>query len=373
VGSVYQRKDGRWVGKYQDLEGSWRYVYRKSKKEANAALREAVRNRDEGISPDRITVREYLEDWLEGQSGVVSERTLIVKRGNLRVHVYPALGDKQLSKLTGKDVRGIFKGKNLKPRTVNKILGTFSQAMDHAVGKHIRTNPAREVARLRQPQQEMEILSPEQVKRLIAACRGDRMEGVFVLGATCGLRIGEALGIRFSDIDFDKGTLTIKRTIWRGRVLPTKTKSSRRTIKLPRIALEALHRHRAEGSGTWVFPTRLGNPHYAANFYRHSWRPMLKKAGLPPITYHQLRHCAASFLLSQRVPIPVVSTFLGHANPSITLAIYSHMVDDDDGLAGNAVDKILGYDEPSKAVGEIHTPLETSDYVEKRMREVFDV
>jgi len=196
----------------------------------------------------------------------------------------------------------------------------------------------------------MEILTPDQVKRLLACCHGDRLEGVYVLGATCGMRIGEVLGIKWEDIDLDKGTLMIKRTIWRGRVLPTKTNSSRRTIKLPTIALEALHRHKADLDGHsqrgieypgWVFPTAKGNPHYAANFYRHNWKPKLKVAGLPSITFHQLRHGAASYLFSQRVPIPVVSKYLGHANPSITLSVYSHMIDGDEGIAGSAIDSIL--------------------------------
>ena len=141
MGSVYQRKDGRWVGKFKDLEGSWRYVYRKSKADVKEALREAIRDQEEGISPDKLTVSDYLEDWLESQKGVVSVRTLIVKKGNLRVHVYPTLGNKRLSKLTAKDIRGIYQGKDLKPATVNKILGTFSQALDDAVGKYIRVNP----------------------------------------------------------------------------------------------------------------------------------------------------------------------------------------------------------------------------------------
>ena len=122
MGSVYQRKDGRWAGKYRDLEGSWRYVYRKTKAEAEEALKEAIKDQEEGISPDKLTVADYLEDWLENQEGVVSARTLIVKRGNLRVHVYPNLGNKQLSKLTSKDVRRIFQGKDLKRRTVNNTL-----------------------------------------------------------------------------------------------------------------------------------------------------------------------------------------------------------------------------------------------------------
>ncbi len=187
MGRVYQRKDGRWAGKYRDIEGSWRYVYRKTEAEAKEALKEAIRDKEEGISPDRLTASEYLEDWLENQKGVVSVRTLIVKRGNLRIHVYPGLGSMQLSKLTSRDVRRIFQGKDLRPRTVNKILGMFSQALDDAVGRYIRTNPAREVKRLRQPQQEIEILSPDQVKKLLEYCYGDRSERVFVLAATCGL------------------------------------------------------------------------------------------------------------------------------------------------------------------------------------------
>jgi hypothetical protein len=87
MGSVYQRKDGRWVGKYRDVRGSWRYVCRKTKAEAKKALKEAIRDQEEGISPDKLTVSDYLEDWLENQKGVVSVRTLIVKKGNLRVHV----------------------------------------------------------------------------------------------------------------------------------------------------------------------------------------------------------------------------------------------------------------------------------------------
>jgi predicted RNase H-like HicB family nuclease len=85
VGSVYRRKDGRWVAKHQDLEGSWRYLYRKTKQEAKQALLEALRDQDEGISPDKITVKRYLEDWLQDQRGVVSERTLLIKRGLLPI------------------------------------------------------------------------------------------------------------------------------------------------------------------------------------------------------------------------------------------------------------------------------------------------
>jgi integrase len=201
MGSVYRRKDGRWVGKYQDLEGSWRYLYRKSKQEAKQALQEALRDQEERISPDKITVKRYLEDWLQDQQGVVSERTLLITRVNLETHIYPALGEKRLWKLTAKDIRCAFKDKDLKPATINKILGTFSQALNDAVGKYLRSNPCKEIKRVRQPREEIRVLSPAQMRTLLDAAHGDRFEGVIVLGATCGLRIGEIVGLKWSDLD----------------------------------------------------------------------------------------------------------------------------------------------------------------------------
>ena len=123
---------------------------------------------------------------------MLSERTLLIKRVNLETHIYPALGDKRLSKLTARDIRCVFKGKDLKPATVNKILGTFSQALNDAVGKYLRSNPCREIKKLKQPKEETTILSPCEVKRLLDAAKGDRLEGIIVLGAYCGSR-GEGL------------------------------------------------------------------------------------------------------------------------------------------------------------------------------------
>ena len=166
----------------------------------------------------------------------------------------------------------------------------------------------------------MEVLTPHQVKHLLSVVRGDRYELVYVLGATLGLRIGEALGLRWEDVDLDRATLTVKRTLWRGKTYEPKTYSSYRTLFIPGIALEALQRH-SKPSG-WLTPTSKGTPVEPSNFYRWSWVPTKAKAELPSsLTFHTLRHCAASLLLNQKVPLPIVSRFLGHANPAITARV----------------------------------------------------
>jgi integrase len=176
--------------------------------------------------------------------------------------------------------------------------------------------------------------------------RGQRWEGVVVLGATCGLRIGEALSLRYEDLDLAEGTISIRRTLWKYNVYPPKTPSSRRTLKLPQVALDALTRL-SESNGNpsegWLFPSKNGNPTAPESFWCWGWKRMLRKAGLPEsLTYHQLRHGAASLLLNQNVPVPVVSRYLGHANPGITMKVYAHLIDGTSGMAADGMDDALG-------------------------------
>ncbi len=142
-----------------------------------------------------------------------------------------------------------------------------------------------------------------------------------------------------------EGIISIRRTLWKYNVYPPKTPSSRRTLKLPQVALDALARLSASNdnpSEGWLFPSKNGNPTAPESFWCWGWKRMLREAGLPEsLTYHQLRHGAASLLLNENVPVPVVSRYLGHANPGITLSIYAHMIDGMDGLAAVAMDQML--------------------------------
>lgn len=349
-GYVFQRKDGRWCGKYKDAADKWKYLYRKTKREAKAALKEALKDREEGISPTDLTVNTSVEAWLEETRTTVSQRTWVNRNGLYRNHIKDhTIGSMKLVKVTPDDVRGFYgdKAKTLAPSTVKFLHHILNKAFrDAAKRKQLRTNPVAEAPTPKVPRRDVEVLTVAQVRKLLAACRGDRFEGVVVLGACCGTRVNENLGLCWEDVDLEKGTIYIKRTLWQGKVYPPKTPHSRRLIKLPTIALEALIRH-SEKHGNpvegYVFATSKGTPIAAPNFWRWHWIPTLRRAGLPEsLTYHKLRHGAASLMLGQNVPVPVVSRYLGHSNPSITMRVYAHMIDGMGSRAADGMDEALG-------------------------------
>jgi integrase len=350
-GTVFQRADGRWCAKYKDARGIWRYLYRKSKGEARKALRAALKDRDEGITPpSKMTVEIYLNEWLEDMRDTVSHRTWLTREGFVRNHITPAIGTKKLSTLTADDASMLYRRKlaeGLATSSVKRIHEILKQGLREAVRlNYISRNPLDDVKPPKQHTREMEVLTPEQVRRLLRTVRGQRWEGVFVLGAAGGLRIGEALSLRYEDVDLAAGTISIRRTLWKYNVYPPKTPSSRRTLKLPQVALDALTRLSENNdipSEGWLFSSKNGNPTAPESFWYWGWKPMLRKAGLPEsLTYHQLRHGAASLLLNQNVPIPVVSRYLGHANPGITMKVYAHLIDGTSGMAATGMDSALG-------------------------------
>jgi integrase len=284
-----------------------RYIYCKSKGEAKQALREALKDRDDGIvPPSKMTVGIYLDEWLEDRRETISPRTWKNQESILRCYVTAHIGSQWLSKLSGKDVTRLYRQmlvEGLAASTVGQVHVLLKQAMKDAVrSTYIPSNPTDGVRPPKQRHREVDVLTPDQVKHLLDTAKGDRFEAALSLGACCALRIGETLAIRCSDIDFDKGTITIRRTLWNGKTSQPKTATSYRTLKLPKIALDALRRH-CEGreQDGYLFATSNGTPVDASTFYRWSWKPMLRKAGLAEtLTYHKLRHGAASLLLSQQ-------------------------------------------------------------------------
>jgi integrase len=131
-GTVSQRSDGRWCAKYKDARGTWRYLYRKSKVEAKKALWQALKDRDEGITPpSKMTVGIYLDEWLEDMRATVSRRTWMTREGFVRNHIKPAIGKIKLASLTADDVRELYKRKlaeGLAGSSVRRIHELLSQA-----------------------------------------------------------------------------------------------------------------------------------------------------------------------------------------------------------------------------------------------------
>lgn len=207
---------------------------------------------------------------------------------------------------------------------------------------------------------EMSVLTPEQVHMFLKVAKADRLEALYVLALSTGMRQGELLALRWRDLDLDldNPTLQVRGTLQRTTngliIAEPKTARSRRRVALSPTAVAALRAHRlrqlnerlALGSA-WedqdlVFPNTIGKPIEATNLLRASFSPLLAKAGLPRIRFHGLRHTAATLLLSRGVHPKVVAEMLGHATISITLDTYSHVLPDMQREAARAMEAVLG-------------------------------
>lgn len=368
-GSIYKRKDGRFCAQVtvgRDATGKLkrRYIYGTTAREVQEKKTRLLADRLNGLPVDvtKQTVGQYLLDWLENVvHGTLAPKTYLRYRSTVTKHLVPALGNIPLAKLSPQHLQRFYRelqngGGHDK---AHKCHATLRCALNRAVRMGlIPRNPANLVDTPKVQRKEMRALTPEETTRLFEAARDDRFYALYVLGATCGLRLGELLGLKWEDIDFEEGTLQVRRQLqWIDgegpRFTEPKTKGSRRIIYLPGVAIDALKEHRKRQAAerlklgeVWqddglVFPSEIGTPANPSNIYAWSWHPILEKANLPRIRIHDLRHTAASLLLLANENPRVVQELLGHSNISTTLGIYSHILPSLKRRAAATMDSIL--------------------------------
>ena len=354
-GSVYRRNDGRVVGEWTDAAGKKRYTTSKtkSKTEMKAALRKKLAGTRRGITFDSegMTVEKYMDRWLDTQKDRVRAGTFKPYEAITRLHIKPTLGRTKLEKLNALQLEELYRQKlkdGLSARRVRYIHVTMRKALKDAVRLQIlSSNVADSATPPRTSTKEITPLIQEQMKTLLEAARGDRLECLYILACTTGMRQGELLGLQWKDIDLEAGTLRVSRSVYDGEINPPKTKAGNRTIRLSKLAIAALKRHRIESGkqriSEWVFPNSRGTSIGHANLHNRSWKPLLLKAGLPHSTrFHDLRHSCISLLLARGVPIKVVSQMAGHGDVSITLSVYGHVLPDQQGACADGMDDALG-------------------------------
>ncbi len=356
-GSVFKRADGRVVGVYEDANGKTRYITSKTmtKAEMKATVRKRLQERDEGIAADSegLTVEKYLDRWLESIRGNVRPGTFKPYEAIVRLHIKPTLGTVMLDKLNAMQLEKLYRQKldaGLSARRVRYIHVTIRKALKDAVRLQLLArNVADAAIPPRQVKSEIEPLAQDQMRSLLDAARGDKLEALYVLAVTTGMRQGELIGLQWRDVDLDSGTLRVNRSVYEGVVSPPKTNAGRRTIRLSKLALSALRQHRlnsatrSERISEWVFPNANGTPIGHQNLHNRSWKPLLRRAGLShSVRFHDLRHSCISLLLARGVPVKVVSEMAGHADISVTLSVYGHVLPDMQGTAADGMDETLG-------------------------------
>ncbi len=340
------RRRRRWISGTMHGGSPWR-----TRREAEEALGDVLGKvgTDQLVEPSRLTVRGYLGSWLDGRRGSLRETTWDSYERALRVHVYPALGAVLVQKLRASDLTKLYRelerGGKAK-RTARYVHTIVRKALQDGV----EDDPpvlVRNVADRAKPPSPKDTKAPvprvwtsEQTRAFFASVAEDRLYALWVLLGTGGLRRGEALGLRRQDVDLDGGKVTIRQALapvgTRIVASQPKTERSSRDVYLdgPTVtALRARLKRVAEERLAWgpayrdhglIFCQEDGRPLVPGEVSK-TFRRMVKRAGLPPIRLHDLRHGMATAWLEAGVNPLLVSERLGHASAAFTLDVYSHV------------------------------------------------
>ncbi|MDP6494857.1 MAG: site-specific integrase, partial [Dehalococcoidia bacterium] len=276
----------------------------------------------------------------------------------VRLHVVPHIGRVRLSRLTPQHIQELYSRKldeGLSPTTVHHLYAVLHRALHQALKLGLVARNVTEAVEPPRPvRSEHLALTPGQARELLAAARSDRLEGLYVLALTSGMRQGELLALRWPDVDLDGGKARVRSTLLRdGTLGEPKTSKGRRQITLLAVTIEALRRHRLRQYGdrlsvgpAWtdrdlVFTNAVGNFLDANNLRHRAFPALLKRAGVPRIRFHDLRHSTASLLMSIDVHPKVVQELLGHSQIAITMDTYSHLMPNLQREAMEGLDRLL--------------------------------
>lgn len=343
-GSIHQLPSGKWRAQ-ATINGQRAGVVAKTHKEAQEQLRKLLSDADKGLMPpaERLTLAVHIERWL---ADVVAHSVRTSTRKNYgdltRLYVLPTLGKIKLTQLQPAHVQQLYGAlidQGRAPKTVRNVHAALRRALKQAVDWNLcPRNVAALVQPPRVPRKEVEVLTAEEVRTLLTTVRGDRWEALLATALATGMRFGELLGLRWGDVDLTGRTVHVQRQLQRdGTYTEPKTAKGRRTIDLPATCVATLKEHKRQQNEErllvgpeWqhndlVFCTHQGKPLAQRNVFR-AFKLILDRAALPDVSFHALRHTAATLLLLQGVHPKVVQERLGHSNISMTLDTYSHLI-----------------------------------------------
>jgi len=357
-------RTGKRVTRYKTFSGS--------KKEAEIELTRILASLRTGgyIDPHKMSVAEHLENWLEKVSRPKhSARTYERHQEIVRQRLIPAFGTALLSELHPLHIQSAYadwmKGGRLdgtgglSAQTVLLFHKTLYRAFDYAVKWRLLVrNPCRDVVRPKPAEVEYTILNEEQLLTLLKYAEGKPAFIPILIAATTGLRLGEVLGLKWADIDFEKASLTVNRAVEASREYglrfkPPKSKSSRRTIALPSVTVEALQLHWISQKESrlklgpkykdhdLVCPNKFGSIADPKNFGNRHYRPLIRKASVPYVKFHELRHTHLTLLLVGNVHPKIAQAQAGHSSIMITMDTYSHVTPEMQRVAANLMDDII--------------------------------
>ncbi len=336
----------------------------KTKEEAKAFLIEFENNKIRGTfrANTKLTVRDYLTTWLEVKKQSKATSTFVNYSNYVRKHISPHIGGICISELLSEDIirlrKELLKPKyGLKKVTINSVVMVLSMALSDAVKQKIIVyNVARDIDSLKVQKKEVPIYDVQQIKKLLRVMEGSDLECPIALAAFCGLRRGEVLGLKWSDINEESKTMHIRQQVALiddgFGLKELKTKSSNRIINIPNVVLDILNKQKLRQNTNRLkigvdynehnlvccdYLGRIMSPGYLSEKFGDN----ISRYNLPKITFHSLRHSYATIMLNQNAPLKIVSTLLGHARISTTADVYMKVVDEKKMEAAKMIDEVF--------------------------------
>lgn len=365
-GMVRKREDGRWegrivVGHKENGDPIFRYIYADTQKELTAKLRQSIEAYQgvELTEESRMTLGQWLEQWLKNIAPTIRPSTLSRYEGTVRNHLVPYMGDKPISQITGKDIQKLYDtlarqgnrntGEGLASGTVRGIHAMFHEAMGAAQQAGlIPRNPTEDIDAPKFSYKGKKVLTDEQLEKFMGTIQRDSVwHDFFYTELTTGLRRGEICGLKWEDFDEAKGALRIRRTIHEEKggkltAWDTKTAAGTRTINLAPSTAALLRERKKTALTEWIFPHPLKpeQPTRPSAAYERM-KVLLKEAELPDLRFHDLRHTFATHALISGVDVKTLSGILGHTRAAFTLDTYTHTTGDMQKRAAEIVEEFL--------------------------------
>ncbi|MEW6410912.1 MAG: site-specific integrase [Candidatus Zixiibacteriota bacterium] len=378
-GSVVLRSD-TWYAVYRD-GGTQRWERAGgSKRAAEKLLAKRMNQINSGTYQEceKILFEEFAAKWLSDYAKIsVKRSTYIGYKSIVRLHLNPRFGKMFLHRISTSDIQKFVSEKITKekqsPKSVVNILVPFKEMFKHAViWGYIKRDPSLYVKRPRVEQEEMDFLTPEEIRIFLENVNPVHYT-LFLTAVMTGMRRGELLALQWGDIDWNSSEISIRRSIFRGEFIKPKTKNSIRRIVMSPVLRQALEQHRFIGRASemdLVFSNENGSSLDPENLIKREFHPALDRAGLRRIRFHDLRHTYASLLISQGENIKFIQSQLGHASAKTTLDRYGHLMPNLENDAARRLDKTVFGNFVRKL---LENPVSEGTPAKKRTSEVIDI
>lgn len=359
-----ERKTWTYVLYYYDDHGNRKQKKKrgfKTKKEATDALRKLEVQVNEGtyVESKNVLFKQYIEDWLSIKKISLSNSTISLYKRSIKNHISLSLGNIVLSKMKPQHIQKFIIGMHeagLADASIKRIFNIVNVCLNDAVNLgDLSSNPARKVEKPKVLPKEMAIWTVEQIQHFLESSKNHRLYCIFHLAIMTGLRKGEILGLRWKDVDLEKQVLYVTQTLETdGKTIKkgAKTKGSVRSVTISPSTKEVLLKHKEQQDAEkayfaseydnldLVICAENGAPYHPRNLTR-TFNTLTKKADLPHIRFHDLRHTHAALMIAQNEPMKLIADRLGHSKITTTMDTYGHLLPNMQHDASNRLDQTL--------------------------------